>query len=161
MRHIYNPQFFCVLLAMCAIVLSGLGPWVGVEEPYDDAEQQQITKLLVKQVYCWNREDIDGFMKTYWKSDDLTFSSGGKTIRGWQATLDRYKKSYPAGAMGKLHFEGLEVELLSSEVALVLGHWHLDNQGQKKEGNFSLVLKKIDGGWKIVHDHSSSLDKEE
>ena len=99
-------------------------------------------------------------MATYWHSGQLTFSSGGKTTRGWQETLDQYKKSYPAGSMGTLHFDRLEVELLSEQVALVLGHWHLDDQGKKKDGNFSLVFKKIGGQWKIVHDHSSSLKAE-
>ena len=161
MKRLLNRQGVWIQPLVCAIVLMGLGNWAEPGQQAGDNEQKHITKVLAKQVYCWNREDIDGFMETYWKSDDLTFSSGGKTIRGWQATLDRYKKSYPAGAMGKLHFEGLEVDLLSSQVALVLGRWYLDDKGQKKEGNFSLVFKKIDGDWKIVHDHSSSLDKEE
>ena len=125
-----------------------------------DEVKQQIESLLASQDAFWNAEDIEGFMQTYWKSDDLTFSGGGNTTRGWQATLDRYKKSYPSGQMGKLHFDQLETTLLSENVALVLGRGYLDNRGEKKEGNFSLVMKKFADGWKIVHDHSSTLEKE-
>jgi len=123
-------------------------------------EVENIESLLKLQDGCWNRGDIEGFMETYWKSEKLTFSGGGKTTRGWQATLDRYKTSYPRDKMGQLHFDGLETTLYSDHVAVVLGKWHLDINGEKKDGNFSLVMKKFDGQWKIVHDHSSTLDKE-
>jgi ketosteroid isomerase-like protein len=129
---------------------------------FDDSEEtrREIESLLATQDAFWNAEDIEGFMQTYWKSDALTFSGGGKTTRGWQATLDRYRKGYPKGQMGQLHFDQLETTLLGDKVALVLGRWYLDNQGEKKEGNFSLVMKKFDEGWKIVHDHSSTLELE-
>ncbi|MEE2825363.1 MAG: DUF4440 domain-containing protein [Planctomycetota bacterium] len=143
------------------VILLGCNTAMGQAANLQETEAQEIERLLKTQVDCWNREDINGFMQTYWKSDKLTFSGSGKTTRGWQATLDQYKKSYPAGSMGKLHFEDLEVELLSKRVALVLGRWHLDLQGEKKEGNFSLVLKKMKQGWKIVHDHSSTLEEED
>ena len=99
-------------------------------------------------------------MQAYWKSDKLTFSSGGKTQRGWEATRDHYLASYPdRKTMGKLKFSELEVERVSSEAALMLGRWRLDRD-KPAAGNFSLVWRKIDGQWVIIHDHSSS-DKEE
>lgn len=127
---------------------------------------KEIEKLLTTQAECWNDGDIDGFMQTYWKSEDLTFSGGGNTTRGWQATLDRYKKSYPKDKMGQLTFDGLETTLLSGEAAMVLGKWHLlipqeKGEDEKKDGNFTLVLKKIAGDWKIIHDHSSTLEPED
>jgi len=65
----------------------------------------EIEQILKTQAQCWNDGDIDGFMGTYWKSENLTFSGGGKTTRGWQATLDRYKKSYPSSPrVGQLAF---------------------------------------------------------
>ncbi len=158
MQWMLNLRECFLPLALGVLTALSLGESLAVEYPVPDAEGREIEKLLTTQAACWNREDIDGFMQTYWKSDQLTFSSGGKTVKGWQATLDRYKKSYPSGSMGKLNFDGLEIDLLSSEVALVLGNWHLDIKGVKKGGNFSLVLKKIGGHWKIVHDHSSSLE---
>jgi ketosteroid isomerase-like protein len=124
-------------------------------------EAKQIEEVLAKQTKFWNEHNIEGFMETYWNSDKMTFSGGGKTRRGWQATLDSYKKSYPGEKMGKLHFDGLEVELLSNEAAFVLGYWHLEMDGEKKDGNFTLVLKKLEGDWKIVHDHSSTDEPDE
>ena len=118
-----------------------------------------IQKLLDDQIRAWNAGDVEGFMAYYWKSDDLTFSSGGKTTRSWQATLDRYKERYPTkAAMGTTTFKNLEITPLSDAAAMVLGEWQLrrDN-GETIGGNFTLVLRKIDGKWLIIHDHTSLL----
>ena len=127
----------------------------------DNSTKAAIKKVLNDQAECWNKKDLDGFMKSYWKSEQLTFSGGGKTTRGWQATMDNYKKSYPPEKMGRLNFEKLEITVLSPESALVLGNWQLDFDGEKKGGNFSLVLKKQNKKWMIIHDHTSTLNPEE
>lgn len=96
-------------------------------------------------------------MEHYLKSDELTFSSGGKVTRGWQATLDSYRKRYPdRQAMGQLEFSSLEFRTLGESAALVLGNWLLKRDKQEDVGgNFTLVLQKLDVGWVIVHDHTS------
>jgi hypothetical protein len=52
-----------------------------------------VEAVLRAQEQSWNRGDIDAFVDHYWKSDELTFSSGGKTTRGWTETLNRYWRS--------------------------------------------------------------------
>jgi ketosteroid isomerase-like protein len=128
-----------------------------------NADRALIKSVLTEQTKAWNEGNLVKFMETYRKSDKLTFSSGGKTTYGWQATLDNYKKSYaPPKQMGQLHFDGLEISMIESNSALVLGNWHLKmKDGQKRDGNFSLVVKKFKSGWKIIHDHSSSVEPDE
>lgn len=122
----------------------------------------EILAVFNQQVAAWNAGDLEAFMETYWKSEKLTFSGGGKTTRGWQATLDRYKKSYSSKAlMGKLTFTDFEVTPLGNSSALALGRWHLQRAKDSPEGNFSVVLKKFDGKWKIIHDHSSTLENKD
>ena len=99
-------------------------------------------------------------MEHYWKSDDLTFSGGGKTTRGWQATRDRYRERYPTRQkMGRLTLSEFEITPLGDSAALVLGKWKLDRADEPVAGNFSLVMRKIDGRWVIVHDHTSRLEE--
>ncbi len=127
---------------------------LGRVSPTDDL-LDTLEDILQKQAAAWNRGDIDGFMQHYWKSEDLTFSSGGKTTRGWQTTKDNYKRRYSTrDQMGHLTFDQLEVFRLGDTAALLLGHWHLDRTNPVG-GNFSLVFRKFDGAWVIVHDHTS------
>lgn len=123
------------------------------------AEQRQISELLGQQAIDWNAGDLKKFMQSYWNSEQLTFSSGGQTTRGWQATLDRYQTKYSTpDEMGRLTFDQNEITMLGSEAALVLGTWQLKwGNDRSRGGNFSLVLQKIDGHWKIIHDHTSEL----
>ena len=69
------------------------------------------------------RGDIEGFMQGYWNSPDLKFVSGQNMTKGWQPTLERYKKSYDSRAkMGVLSFSELDITLtLSKDSAVVFG----------------------------------------
>jgi len=124
----------------------------------DTAVRSAIEAVLHAQQEAWNGGNVPAFMDHYWKSEDLTFSSGGTTTRGWQATLDRYQERYPTREkMGRLALSGLEITPLGDAAAMVLGKWRLDGLSEPLGGNFTLVLRKIDGRWVIVHDHTSRL----
>jgi L-asparaginase / beta-aspartyl-peptidase len=127
----------------------------------DDPLASEIKNLLNEQIGHWNTGDIDGFMQYYWKSDDLTFSSGGTTRRGWDETLRRYRERYPTPErMGTTTFSDLEVRPLGGAAAMVLGRWSLDRKPDPIGGNFTLVLENHNGRWVIVHDHTSQQPAE-
>jgi len=68
-------------------------------------DKKAITAVLTAQQDAWNNYDIDTFMEGYWKSEELKFYGAGGVIKGWQGTLERYKKSYPTKAhFGNLRF---------------------------------------------------------
>ncbi len=123
-----------------------------------DKATEPIRKILSTQSDAWNKGDLDGFLETYWKSDDLVFFSGGTISKGHKAVADRYAKRYKAEGkeMGKLEFSGLEVEMMGTDTAFARGKWKLEMKAEKPEGLFTLILKKTPDGWKIVHDHSSA-----
>ncbi|CAL1521054.1 nuclear transport factor 2 family protein [Chitinophaga sp. MM2321] len=119
-------------------------------------DRQQIEALMATQTTAWNKGDVPAFMQTYWHSDSLLFIGKSGVTYGWQATLERYNKTYPdKKAMGKLDFKLLEFKPLAADVYLVIGKWHLQRSIGDLQGHFSLVLKKIKGEWKIIADHSS------
>lgn len=121
------------------------------------AWQAEIGSVLTLQADAWNAGDIAGYMKGYWRSDSLLFTSGGSVRRGWDETFDKYKKRYATkAAMGTLGFSGLEYHLLSEGSAWVFGRWALEREKDRPNGVFTLVLRKFNGKWKIVHDHTSS-----
>jgi ketosteroid isomerase-like protein len=136
-------------------------------------QETEIRRILAAQTGAWNRADITGFMDGYWQSDSLTFIGKSGLNKGWQRTLDNYKKSYPTPElMGKLDFTILKVAFLDSKTAYVIGKWHLARtlttlqpenltadkkipQNNDLQGHFTLVWKKIKGKWVIISDHSS------
>ncbi len=117
---------------------------------------EEIKTVMNAQVIAWNGGDIDGFMRGYWNSPELVFVSGANVTKGWQPTLDRYKKNYDSRAkMGTLAFSDLSVEALSKDSAVVLGSWALARDGDNPHGKFTLIFRRFKDGWKIVHDHTS------
>lgn len=137
---------FIYLFAVMAVMAAGA---------FGQAEAD-IRKVMDTQAGAWNRGDIEGFMDGYWRSERLTFVSGTDVTRGWQPTLDRYKKSYDSRAkMGTLTFSDLEVTMLGKNAAVVLGSWALKRDADNPHGKFTLTFRKFKEGWRIVLDHSS------
>jgi hypothetical protein len=118
-------------------------------------ESDKVVSLMKLQEEAWNKGDIEGFMKYYWKSDSLKFIGRSGITYGWQKTLDNYKKSYPdKAAMGQLVFEINTKEQLSKEAIYIIGKWSLIKD-KPAGGYFTLLWKKIKGEWVIVADHTS------
>jgi uncharacterized protein (TIGR02246 family) len=119
-------------------------------------DELAIRSVLETQRQAWNAGNIERFMEGYWESDSLAFIGKSGVTRGWQKTLNNYKKGYPdTAAMGKLNFDILEVRKLSETYFFVIGKWHLTLSAGNQGGHFSLLFRKIKGKWVIAADHSS------
>jgi beta-aspartyl-peptidase (threonine type) len=124
----------------------------------DDAGKAAVREVLDTQVAAWNKGDLKGFMAGYWKSPDLRFFSGKDVTRGWQSTLERYKKRYQAEGkeMGKLTFSDLDIHVTGPTSAWARGRWRVVTSKEKLGGLFTLIFKKTPEGWRIIHDHTSA-----
>lgn len=119
-------------------------------------DKQAILDVLEKQRQEWNKGDVEAYMQGYAKSDSLLFVGKSGPTYGWQKTLDNYKRGYPdKSAMGFLTFGIKKVDFLTKDVAFVLGSWNVKREKDELKGFFTLLLKKINGQWKVVVDHSS------
>ena len=123
--------------------------------------EKEIAAVLYDQMRCWNEGDIEKYMAGYHRSDSLRFASGGKVSYGWETTLERYKAGYPdKTAMGTLAFSDIDITLISEDAALVFGKWQLQKQYENPWGLFTLIFRRTEDGWRIVHDHTSSADND-
>jgi len=119
---------------------------------------EKIRKIFYQQQEDWNRGNIDAFMEAYWNSDELQFGGATGITRGWQKTLEQYKKSYPNKAsMGQLTFQIKDMTRHSDQVVSLTGSWFLESKRDRPGGHFLLIWRKIQGDWKIVVDHTSQL----
>jgi ketosteroid isomerase-like protein len=155
-----NKLILCLLLALPLLVAVA----VAREPPPETAptdNKAAVEQVLRTQQDAWNHHNVEAFMAGYWNSPELTFFSGGKQTRGWQATLDRYRATYasPGHEMGTLDFSALRIEIVGPEAAFVRGEWHLTMpDGKTPHGLFTLVFRKFPEGWTIVHDHTSAAE---
>lgn len=118
--------------------------------------ETDILSVLAAQAEAWNRGDLEGYMAGYWKSQALVFASGDRITRGWQGTLDNYRRSYNSREkLGTLTFSDVAVNILSKEVAVVVGSWSLARQADNPKGKFTVIFRRLKEGWRIIHDHSS------
>src|SRR5437016_12245119 len=117
----------------------------------------QIRSVLRAQQDAWNRGDIDGFMNGYARSPSTVFISEDTIRRGWETVRARYQQKYSDRAkMGRLSFSDVEINLLSSDAAVVVGRWSLERAKDRPHGRFTLIFKRLPEGWRIVHDHTSA-----
>ncbi len=126
-----------------------------------DEVTSAVEHVLRVQEDAWNRHDLDAFMQGYWNSTELTFFSGAKESKGWEATIDRYRATYQSSGkeMGKLEFSELKIEPLGAKAAFVRGVWQLTmSDGKTPHGRFTLIFRKFPDGWKIIHDHTSAAE---
>jgi ketosteroid isomerase-like protein len=123
--------------------------------------EEGIKHMLVSQVEAWNHGQIEGFMQGYWHSPELTFFSAGTVTKGWEPTLQRYRQRYQGQGkeMGHLDFQDLNIDLVGRKAAVVTGKWQLTmSDGKTPHGLFTLLVKRMPAGWKIVHDHTSAAE---
>ncbi|HUP00889.1 MAG TPA: nuclear transport factor 2 family protein [Gemmatimonadota bacterium] len=125
---------------------------------WTSSRREAVVRVLEEQVQAWNRGDLEAFMQGYWQSPELVFTSGARVQRGWRTTLERYREAYgdSPGTMGRLSFSDLEVHPLGADAAWMLGRWSLAmGPGGERGGVFTLVFRRLDGEWRIVHDHTT------
>ncbi|MGJ8665712.1 MAG: YybH family protein [Patiriisocius sp.] len=119
-------------------------------------DKTAILKVMKDQEKAWSQNDLQGFMQGYWKSDSLKFYGSRGLTKGWQQTLENYKKGYPTkDYSGTLNFEVDDISQIENNSYWVMGRYILKRKVGDANGNFMIIFKKIDGEWKIVADMSS------
>jgi len=120
------------------------------------ADRDEIINTFMATKDAWNEGDLEAFMKGYNQSNDIAFVGASGPVYGYEATLERYVKSYPGlEAMGKLDFEVLKLYKIDTHTAIMIGKFYLTRTIGDHQGYYTLVWQKIDGNWKIICDHSS------
>ena len=142
-------------LAACAVIFLGV---VMSSAARTAGAEEEIRALLDGQVASWNKGNLDEFADAYWKSPNLVFMSAAERTSGWEAMRERYRKRYQGEGkeMGKLDFRELDVVVLAPDAGFARGRWRLKlANGTEPGGLFTVILRKLPEGWRIIHDHTS------
>jgi hypothetical protein len=118
-------------------------------------DKEAILSVMALQETAWNNHDLEGFMEGYWKNDSLKFYGGSGLTKGWENTLNNYKKGYPTkDESGFLKFVINDVSKIEDHTYWVMGEYHLTRDVGNANGVFIIIFKKINGEWKIIADMS-------
>ena len=152
-KHVYT---FTALLLLAAVFAVGYQKQMP-ESPGEDKTIAAVRAVIEAQAAAWNRGDVAGYMEGYAKEETTTFVSGDQLTRGWQTVHDRYRARYDTREkMGTLAFSELEFKPLSEFYIMATGRWQLTRAADTPHGRFTLIFRRTNAGWRIVHDHTSS-----
>ncbi len=152
-KHLFT---FASLLLVAAVVVVGYQKNVPKSQK-EDKNVAAVRSVIEAQAAAWNRGDVDGYMEGYAKEEATTFVSGDSVTRGWQTVRDRYRARYDTREkMGTLAFTELEFKPLSEFYIMAVGRWQLARAADAPRGRFTLIFRRTNAGWRIVHDHTSS-----
>jgi ketosteroid isomerase-like protein len=144
------------LLAVAAVVVVGYQKGAPKSQA-EDKNVAAVRAVIEAQAAAWNRGDVAGYMEGYAKEEATTFVSGDTVTRGWQTVHDRYRARYDTREkMGTLAFSELEFKPLSEFYMMAVGRWQLTRAADTPHGRFTLIFRRTNAGWRVVHDHTSS-----
>lgn len=124
-------------------------------DPDQEAKEEIMNSMRKSQDY-WNAGNLEGFMHNYRHSDSLKFIGKTGITYGWDATLKRYKASYPDKLkQGILKFDFIHLEKISEDAWYQVGKYTLVRGKETLSGHFMLIWRRINKEWRIVADHSS------
>ncbi len=125
------------------------------------AEDEKAVRVVFEDLLGGIRNsNVDGVTGAYWNSPQtLYFNSNGSVTRGWEDDRKNREARYPKTSNVKLDIRNIAVAMLGREGALVTCQWKqtqdYEANPESASGRMTLVFKKIDKAWKIIHLHSS------
>jgi ketosteroid isomerase-like protein len=121
------------------------------------AAAREICAMMARSATEWNRGDLDAFMSDYMPGEGTTYIGRNGVLRGPEAIRAVYAPRFaPGGVRDSLSFENLEVDLVAPNVANAIAYYVLSRgDSTVARGPTSLLMRRVEGRWRIVHDHSS------
>ncbi len=113
--------------------------------------------MLEASAAAWNRGDLEAFLSDYAEDPATSFVSGGRVHRGFTWIRDNYAPAFvPDASRDSLRFEELAARALGADHALATARFVLfRDDSVTASGPFTLVLRRSNGSWQIIHDHTS------
>jgi ketosteroid isomerase-like protein len=129
----------------------------GQEDPGADFGLR-VEEILELSADAWNAGDLDGFMVHYERSPSTTYIGSGGLLVGFDAIRDRYAPGFEPGAeRDSLRFESLRARPLDQLFGVATARYVLHRGDETiSTGPFTLVLRQVEGAWKIIHDQSAA-----
>lgn len=119
--------------------------------------EKEIIASMRDEERVWNSGDIDGYVDFYLPDNTSKVITSKKVITGKKDILAWYKSYFTSKEkMGTLILRHDSIEKITKSVYFVSGFFHLEYTNDKPvDGRFSGLMKKVNGKWYLMTDHSS------
>ncbi len=128
------------------------------EPPPPEDPTPTLDTMLRASADAWNRGDLDAFMSDYANDPTTGFVAGGRVQYGFDWIRSNYAPRFAPGARrDSLRFEHLAARALGHDYALATARYVLFRADSVTSGGpFTLVLRRGEDGWKIIHDQTGT-----
>lgn len=145
-----------VLLAAVLVL-----PLSRVHAQVSPAQRHEIENFVRAYADAANRGDITAYMEMYSRRRDLIEVNDGEFTRGWDALRDESNRMIGLEGSYKISVGSIDVVGLGATRAIAVFPFVATIATQQGvvqlRGASTLVLDKGPQGWKIIHDHTSSV----
>ncbi len=160
LRRVYAAAFVTVVTSCASAGPGGTGASPARYTPTAEALgtiRSELTATLEHGARAWNAGRLDDFMSDYWPDTATTYVTRNGVLHGVDAIKRVYASRFAPGAgRDSLHFEGLEFDVLAPDLVNAIAYYVLTHgDSVAARGPTSLVMRRVSGRWRIVHDHSS------
>lgn len=103
---------------------------------------------------------VEAVTGAYWNSPKtLYYNSNGSVTLGWEQDKKNREARYPRSSNVKIDVRNVNVMMLGNGGAVVACQWKqtqdFDGNEETASGRMTLVFRKVDKDWKIIHLHTS------
>lgn len=130
---------------------------VSVNSFSQNKSEKEITNFLREEERVWNAGDLAGYVEFYLPDNTSRVIKKNGVITGKEAILKDYQAYFTSKEkMGQLTIEADAIEKMNKTMHYVTGFFHLQYpNGEKIDGRYSSLMKRVKGKWYIYTDHSS------
>lgn len=149
--------FFQSALALAFLPLITAAGLAQTAAPNPRTQVQDVVRAYVD---ASNKVDITAAMELMSRRPELSSVEDGTITRGWDAIRQAADEMLGMEGRFKIAVGSMDVTLLGTTNALVVAPTTItivDDAGQtvQVKGALSLVLERVQGAWKILHEHHS------
>ena len=155
MRITSRPDISAVLVTLAAFTGGACTLEVGEDE--GSGLEASVTTMLQGSADGWNNGDLDAFVAIYSEGAATSSMTPDGPVQGIDRIREGYAQAFTPGAnRDSLRFEQLSVHQLPPLIGVATGKYVLHQDDEvTSSGWFTLVFRRVGGGWRVIHDHSS------
>ncbi|MGD8496470.1 MAG: nuclear transport factor 2 family protein [Gemmatimonadales bacterium] len=121
----------------------------------DENVESSVETMLARMAEAWNAGDLDAVMAFYADGSTPALVTPEGPVYGRAQIRAVYAPAFEGSAhRDRIRFEDVDVRTLPPLVGIVTGRRvSVSGTGEPGVGWFTIVVRRVGDGWRIVHDH--------